>query len=641
MLIMPQWAWAQPSNSSNPQVLCFGTEEPYCVDCPAAEPNGTPGSTYAWTVISGPFAGSITVNPAFPSQNHILIDWATSPAGNYVLQVIETNADGCAGDPVTLNIQISPLLTATIAPASTPICSDGSAVFNITGPANGTVVINVGGVDVTITLNNAGTGTHTVANATADVTASLVSVSNGTCDNPVTGDATVVVSPLLEAQIVTPVVSPICYQANAVFNFTGTPNTTLNITVNGAAQTVSIGAGGTGTYTASSATVDQVVNLVSITNGTCTNAVTGTATVIVSPLLEATVAPVLTPICYNGTAQFTVTGPANGSVTLTVNGVSQTVSLDASGNGTVTFNNATADVTASLVSVTDGTCTNNVTGSAVVVVEPLLQATVTSITPICSGENAVFNVSGPANGTVTYNVNGGGNATVTLDNAGAGIITVPAVTVDQVVNLVSVSDGTCTNPVTGTATVAINDLLTATIAPASTPICSDGSAVFNITGPANGTVVINVGGVDVTITLNNAGTGTHTVANATADVTASLVSVSNGTCDNPVTGNATVVVSPEFTVDVTAGPQICYEGSAIFTFSGGPANGTVNITVDGVAQTITLDGSGAFTLIVDPATADVDVDVINVSDGTCTYDVNDSGTVVVSPQIVTSGISHN
>ncbi|MFN5296535.1 MAG: hypothetical protein ACK5BL_13460, partial [Flavobacteriales bacterium] len=156
MLIMPQWAWAQPpSNSSNPQVLCFGTEEPYCVDCPAAEPNGTPGSTYAWTVISGPFAGSITVNPAFPSQNHILIDWATSPAGNYVLQVIETNADGCAGDPVTLNIQISPLLTATIAPASTPICSDGSAVFNITGPANGTVVINVGGVDVTITLNNA------------------------------------------------------------------------------------------------------------------------------------------------------------------------------------------------------------------------------------------------------------------------------------------------------------------------------------------------------------------------------------------------------------------------------------------------------------------------------------------------------
>jgi hypothetical protein len=92
---------------------------------------------------------------------------------------------------------------------------------------------------------------------------------------------------------------------------------------------------------------------------------------------------------------------------------------------------------------------------------------------------------------------------------------------------------------------------------------------------------------------------------------------------------------------VTAGPQICYDGSAIFTFSGGPANGTVNITVDGVAQTITLDGSGAFSLIVDSATADVDVDVVSVSDGTCSYDVTDSGTVIVSPEITTSPISHD
>jgi hypothetical protein len=107
------------------------------------------------------------------------------------------------------------------------------------------------------------------------------------------------------------------------------------------------------------------------------------------------------------------------------------------------------------------------------------------------------------------------------------------------------------------------------------------------------------------------------------------------------TASATITEPQPFTVDVTAGPQICYQGSAIFTFSGGPANGTVNITVDGVAQTITLDASGNYTLVVDPATSNVDVDVISVSDGTCTYDVNDSGTVIVSPEIVTSPISHD
>jgi len=67
----------------------------------------------------------------------------------------------------------------------------------------------------------------------------------------------------------------------------------------------------------------------------------------------------------------------------------------------------------------------------------------------------------------------------------------------------------------------------------------------------------------------------------------------------------------------------------------------VNIAVDGVAQTITLDGSGAYPLIVNSATADVDVDVVSVSDGTCTYDVTDSGTVIVSPEITTSPISHD
>jgi hypothetical protein len=155
-------------------------------------------------------------------------------------------------------------------------------VFNITGPANGSVVISVGGTQYTIALDNAGNGTHTEANATADVTADLVSVSNGTCDNPVTGTATVAISPLLQAQVLTPT-SPICFEDNADFSFTGTPNTTLNITVNGTPQTVAIDGSGAGSFSVSAATVDQTVVLVSITNGTCTNDVTGTQTVAVNP----------------------------------------------------------------------------------------------------------------------------------------------------------------------------------------------------------------------------------------------------------------------------------------------------------------------------------------------------------------------
>jgi hypothetical protein len=513
-------------------------------------------------------------------------------------------------------------------------------VFNITGPANGTVVISVGGVQSTIAIGAGGTGTHTVANATADVTADLVSVSNGTCSNPVTGTATVVISPLLAATIDTPV-SPICYEGNALFNFTGTPNTTLNITVNGAAQTVNIGAGGTGTYTASTATVNQVVVLVSITDGTCTNDVTGTQTIVVSPLLEATVVEVLSPICFDGTASFTVTGPANGSVTLTVNGATQVVAIDGIGVGTVTVNNAQVDQVVNLVSVTDGTCTNTVAGSATVVVNPLLEATVTAITPICSNEAAIFNVTGPNGGVITYNVNGGATAELTLDANGVGQISIANATADQTVNLLTVTDGTCTNDVTGSDTVVINDLLEANITPADTPICSGDAAVFNVTGPANGSVVISVGGTEYTIALDNAGNGTHTEANATADVTADLVSVSNGTCGNSVTGTATVAISPllQSQVLTPTGP-ICFEDNADFSFTGTP-NTTLNITVNGTPQTVAIDGSGAGSFSVSAATVDQTVVLVSITNGTCTNDVTGTQTVAVNPQVTTSGIFHN
>ncbi|MFM7234125.1 MAG: hypothetical protein ACKOZM_06010, partial [Flavobacteriales bacterium] len=130
MVVVPQWAWAQPSNPANPQVLCFGAVEPYCVDCAAPEIGGTPGSTYNWQIISGPFVGSIQANPLFPTQNHIQIDWSTSPAGNYVLQVTETNALGCLGTPRTLNINIQPLNTATT--PSTPSLCVNTALTPIT-----------------------------------------------------------------------------------------------------------------------------------------------------------------------------------------------------------------------------------------------------------------------------------------------------------------------------------------------------------------------------------------------------------------------------------------------------------------------------------------------------------------------------
>jgi len=102
-----------------------------------------------------------------------------------------------------------------------------------------------------------------------------------------------------------------------------------------------------------------------------------------------------------------------------------------------------------------------------------------------------------------------------------------------------------------------------------------------------------------------------------------------------------VIVGTPFSVNVTAGPPTCYEGIAVFDFTGGPANGIVTFTVDGVQETLVLDATGSGTYLLDPATADVVVNLISISNGTCVINVNGTATVDVSPQIITSPISHD
>lgn len=90
------------------QILCEGSSKYYRVDKDENAGAGTTGSTYTWSVITAGFTGTITPNQGpSGSSNRILIDWGGTPAGNYTLQVIETN-NGCDGDPIQMTIQIDP-----------------------------------------------------------------------------------------------------------------------------------------------------------------------------------------------------------------------------------------------------------------------------------------------------------------------------------------------------------------------------------------------------------------------------------------------------------------------------------------------------------------------------------------------------
>ena len=560
-----------PNQSSNPQVLCFGAIEPYCVDCTENGNLGTPGSTYAWTIVSGPFSGSIDANPAYPSSNHIIIDWDDSPVGNYVLQVIETNANGCAADPIQLNIQIQQV-TAT-AVANPVLCFGGNATVTVSA---------TGG-----TAPYTGTGNFSVPAGTYSY---IVSDANG-CADTVSVTVTQPAAPLTASATASP----------AACNGAATGSVSLSVS------------GGTSGYSYAWSNGAITQNLTGVAAGTYTVTVTDANGCTVQANATVTEPPLLTASATSTEAG--CNGALDGTVTLTVSGGTAGYTY-AWSNGAITQNLTGVAAGTYSVTVTDvNGCTAQTSAT---VGQPNALTASASATPAgCNGASTGALTSSASGGTSPYTYSwSNGALTQDVNGVAAGTYTVTVT-----------DDNGCTAQ--AVATVTEPPLLTASAS--ATPAGCNGAST--------GSVSLSVSG----------GTTGYTYAWSNGAITQNLTGVAAGTYNVTVTdangctaqASATVTEPAPFSVDVTPGASICYEGSALFTFSGGPANGTVSITVNGVAQTVTLDASGSYTLIVDNATSDVTVNTVSVSDGTCTYSVTDSGTVPVSPEIITSPISHD
>ena len=113
LLLITQSLFSQ-TNTSPFQTVCAGSlAEPYLITPP------TPGSSYQWTLTGGG-----TINTGLTSDN-ITVDWGVTP-GTYTMTVVETDANGCIGDPVNLDITVTPLPSATV--GTSQIACDGSVI---------------------------------------------------------------------------------------------------------------------------------------------------------------------------------------------------------------------------------------------------------------------------------------------------------------------------------------------------------------------------------------------------------------------------------------------------------------------------------------------------------------------------------
>lgn len=519
---------------TNVTEICAGSNAVFNV-------SGMPNATIDYTinggasqqiVLDGLGAGTITV---------------TAPTTTVNLAFSNLSLNSCSKiltNTASIIVNTANLITSFV--SNSPLCSGENAIFTVTGTPNSNVNYTIGsGSNQQLALGATGQNTITANAVTADTTVVVSTIVLNSCTLPFTQSLTVLVSPALTDPIITNV-PEICAGSDAVFNVNGMPNAIISYTVNGGTtQTLTLNGTGLGsiTITAPTNTVNLAFSNLNLTN--CNRILTNTASIAVKPVPSITNFVSNSPLCAGDNAIFTVSGTPNSNVTYTIgSGTNQQLQLGATGQNTITVNAVIANTTVSLSNIDLNGCALPSTQSLTVSVSPVLfDPTITNVTEICTGSNAVFNITGLPNGIIAYSINGGASQQLTLSTTGTGVITsnTPSATVNLAV--ASISINACTRLLTNTATIVVKPTPSITNLSSVSPICAGLNAVFTVTGTANSNVTYSIGtGANQQLALGATGQNTITVTAPASNSTVSLSNILLNGCSQASTQTATVTV---------------------------------------------------------------------------------------------------
>ncbi|MES2285829.1 MAG: PKD domain-containing protein [Bacteroidota bacterium] len=455
------------------------------------ENSGAPNVTFVGSGSTGPYTFTYNINGGSnqtlttTNGDSAFILAPTNVPGTFVYNLVsiqDSSSTACAqpqSASVTIIVNPLPLASALIG-GTTAVCKGGASPnITFTGsvgtpPFTFTYTINNGSLLTATTIS----GNSIIVSAPTSTVGifiyNLLSVqdaSSTTCSQPQSGSATITVNPLPTATISGSIA--VCREATAPdITFVGSNGTapyTFTYTLNGGANQTVVSTNGDTAFVQASTVVDGtfVFTLVSVIDAsitTCSQAQSGTATVIVDPLPTATIrgttslcqgfpAPDITFVGFGGVRPYIFT--------FTINGVVQPTVV-ATGIDSVTLPAPTTVAgifTYALVSVQDANlaaCTHPQTGNAIVTVHPKPIAAFAS-TKICNGNATQFNDSSTTlSGTITSWVWDMGDGSP-LNNAQSPFYIYPAAGMHSVTLLVNNSFG-CADTVVKTAQVYYNPI---------------------------------------------------------------------------------------------------------------------------------------------------------------------------------------
>jgi gliding motility-associated-like protein len=476
------------------------------------------GATYSW---SGPNSFSSSL------QNPTIGGATTAATGTY--SVFATVA-GCPGASGTVAVTVISIPSTPTVTSNSPVCA-GSALTFSAQPIAGATYSWTGPNSFTSAVQNP---TITNASTAASGTYSVFVTASG-CPGG-TGTVAVTVNPIPATPTVS-ANSPLC------------AGQTLNLQ----SQTF---AGATYSWTGP-ASFSSTLQNPSITNATLTNSGTysvtttllgckslpGTVSVTVNPIPVTPTASATSPICAGQTLSLTAQTVAGASYTW-----SGPNSFSSSSQNPTIGGASTAASGTYSVFVTVAGCSGN-SGTASATVNPIpATPTVTSNSPICSGQALTFTAQTIA--SATYSWTGPNSFSSTLQNP---TIATAGTVASGIYSVVATVSG-CSNPTAGTVAVTVNQTPIAPTASGTATLCVGSTITLSATTVAGATSYTWTGPNGFTAnTQNTSIPGASTLATGMYSVSA----ISAAGCKGPAGTFSVSVLGNPPTPTLTANSPLC------------------------------------------------------------------------------------
>lgn len=573
-------------------------------------------------------------------------------AGTYTVKA--TNAStGCVS-----NMSGSATVIVNPLPAAFAVTGGGTACQGSAGVAVG-LANSVSGINYqlyngasTVGSPVAGTGAAiSFGNQTVSGTYTVLATNTTTsCSVAMTGSAVVVINPAPTAYALTGGGSYCSGGAGLAIGLANSQSGINYRLYNGGTAVGSVVAGtgsaiSFGTYTASGTYTVLATN----TSTTCTGAMTGSTSISINPLPTVYTVTGGGAYCAGGTG--VAVGLSNSTTGINYqlyNGATAIGSPVAGTNAAISFGSKTLAATYTVIATNATTgCVSNMTGSAVVVMNPLPVAqTVTGGGSFCAGGAGVAVGLAGSQTNVTYQLYNG-PSTISTPIVGTGsAVSFGSQAAAGTYTVVGTNTVTgCVNNMSGSATVVVNPLPAQYVVSGGGNYCAGGSGVAitlngSNTGMSyqlyNGAAVSGspVAGTNAAISFGTrTATGTYSVV-ATNTVTG---------CTSNMLSSVAVIIDPlPATIAVTGGGSYCAGGSGLAIGLASSASGinyqlyngasTVGSSVAGTGVAIsfgTQTASGTYTVL---ATNSIT---------SCTNAMSGSATIIINPlptvQTVTGG----